>query len=237
LTTLDGRPVPNATVAVDTLDIWTPPSDNWRGSPIHRFETRTDPAGRWNVPDKIGLRVGIPAPDAMPLQLDEYTFTAPDGSTLRRRPSQESWRPKDEPAAALRTDWNAAPPASASILPAFGVTGGAAQTVSAHVGALILVGRPAFALGLRVAAEAGVRGAGGSAALVVPYRASMPCFGLELGARTLRPWSNGESREWIAPEVALDLLCNVRFTLTIPEGASAAFAGQGAAFGIGWGFF
>jgi hypothetical protein len=237
LTTLDGQPVASADVVVETLSIITPPGGAWPGRSVHRFETRTDREGRWRVPGGIALRFGIPAPDALPLQLDEYTFTAPDGQTLRRRPDLGAWRPEQgEVEAPLRTSWDAPPPTTVSILPAFGVMGGAAQTVSGHLGALLLVGRPTLGLGLRVAAEAGVAGAGASAALVVPYRASAPLLGLELGARCLRPWSSGGSRDWIAPELALDF-GNLRFTLTLPQGASAAFAGQRAAFGIGWGFF
>ena len=240
LMTPDGRPVASATVVVETLDIVTPPSGAWSGSPIRRFEIQTDREGSWKVPGGIALRFGIPAPDALPLQLDEYTFTAPDGRTLRRRPDHDAWRPPDEvqkTEAALRTSWDSASPVSFSILPAFGVMGGAAQTVSGHLGGLLLVGRAAFGLGVRAAAEAGVAGAGASAALVVPYRASEPVFGLELGARYLRPWSNGGSRNWIAPEIALDL-SNLRFTLTLLDlGAGAALEDRRPAFGIGWGFF
>ncbi|HEX3903891.1 MAG TPA: hypothetical protein VH853_13710 [Polyangia bacterium] len=240
LTTPDGRPVASATVIVETLDIMTPPSGGLPGTPIHRLETRTDREGRWEVRGRIALRIGLPLPDALPLQLDEYTFTAPDGRTLRRRPGLDTWRspgevPKVEPA--LRADWDARPPVSVSILPAFGVMGGAAQTVSGHLGGLLLVGRAAFGLGLRAAAEAGAAGAGASAALVIPYRASAPLFGLELGARYLRPWSNGGSPDWIAPEIALDV-SNLRFTLTLLDlGAGASLGDRRPAFGIGWGFF
>jgi hypothetical protein len=171
------------------------------------------------------------------LQLDEYTFTARDGRTLRRRPRLDSWRPEGEAGATLRSDWDAPPPTSVSILPAFGVVGGAAQTVSGHLGVLFLVFRDAFGAGLRVAAEAGVAGAGASAAFVVPYRASSPVLSLEVGARYLRPWAGGASRDWIAPEIALDL-SNFRFTLTLLDlGTGASLGGQRRAFGIGWGFF
>jgi len=103
---------------------------------------------------------------------------------------------------------------------------------------LLLVGRATLGLGLRVAIEAGAAAAGASAALVIPYRASAPLLGLELGARYLRPWSSGGSRDWIAPEIALDL-SNIRLTLTLLGlGASASSLGdRRPAFGIGWGFF
>ena len=241
LSTPDGRPVANATVVVESLSIVVPPSSGWQGTPVHRFETRTDGEGRWRVPGGIALRFGIPIPDAMPMQLDEYTFTAPDGRTLRRRPEHDVWRPEDEAAgkteATLRSHWDAPPPTSVSLLPAVGAAGGAAQTVSGHLGVLFLVFRDAFGAGLRVAAEAGVTGAGASAALVVPYRASAPFFALELGARYLRPWSGGASRDWIAPEIALDL-SKLRFTFTLLDLGTGGQHGEGdRALGIGWGFF
>ena len=237
LSTPDGQPVANATVVVESLRIRTPPSGDWAGTPVHRFETRTDREGRWRVSGDIALRLGIPVPDAMPLLLDEYTFTAPDGTTLRRRPDLDRWRPEGEREATLRSDWDAPPPTSVSILPAFGVAGGAAQTVSAHLGALFLVFRGAVGEGLRIAAEAGVTGAGASAAFVTPYRADGPGLSLEVGARYLRPWSGGASRDWIAPEIALDL-GNLRFTFTLLDlGTGASLGQRERALGIGWGFF
>jgi hypothetical protein len=164
LSTPDGRPVANATLVVESLDIQIPPSGNWAGTPVYRFETRTDGEGRWRVPGGIALRFGIPIPDAMPLQLDEYTFTAPDGRTLCRRPDHDLWRPNGKEETALRSDWNAPPPTNLSILPAAGVAGGAAQKVSGHLGVLFVVFRDAFGAGLRIVAEAGVGGAGASAA-------------------------------------------------------------------------
>lgn len=175
----DGQPVANATVVVDSLRIQTPPGGDWPGTPVHRFETRTDSEGRWQVPGGIALRFGIPIPDAMPLQLDEYTFTASDGRTLRRRPDLDFWKPEGDAEATLRSEWDAAPPTSVSIMPAFGVVGGAAQTVSGHLGALFLLSRDWFGAGVRIATEAGVAGAGASVALVVPYRASSPVLSLE----------------------------------------------------------
>jgi len=236
LTTPDGQPVARADVIVETVSIMTPPGGAWPGRSVHRFETRTDREGRWRVPGGIALCFGLPLPDAMPLQLDEYTFIAPDERILRRRPDLEAWRPEGDVEPTLRTDWDARPPMSVSILPTFGVMGGAAQTVSGHLGGLLLVGRAAFGLGLRIAAEAGVAGPGASAALVVPYRASEPVFGLELGARYLRPWSNGGSRGWIAPEIALDL-SNLRFTLTSLDLGAGDSSSRRPALGIGWGFF
>ena len=122
-------------------------------------------------------------------------------------------------------------------MPVFGVTGGAAQKVSAHLGLLFLVYRDTFGAGVRIATEVGAEGAGASAALVIPYRASSPMFSLELGARYLRSWSGGASRDWIAPEIALDV-SNLRFTLTLLGLRTGASANdQRPAFGIGWGFF
>ena len=190
LTALDGRPVANATVVVETISVPAPLAERWPGPPLHRIETRTDSEGRWEVSGGIDLRFGIPP--GLPLQLDEYTFIAPDGSTLHRRPHLETWRPRDGTNATLRTDWDGIPPVSVSVLPACGVMGGGAQKVSVHLGALLLVGRRRFGLGLRVAAEAGVTGAAGSVALVVPFSVADPVMGLELGARYLQPWSNGQ---------------------------------------------
>jgi hypothetical protein len=237
LSAADGQPVANATVVVESLSIDTPPGRNWPGTPVHRFETRTDGQGHWRVPGGVALRFGIPIPDAMPLQLDEYTFTAPDGRILRKRPGLDAWKPEGGTDATLRSDWDAPPPMSVSILPAVGIVGGAAQKISGHLGVLFLVFRDAGGGGLRIAAEAGVTGAGGSAALVVPYPASAPLLSLELGARYLRPWSGGASRDWIAPEIAFDL-SNLRFTLTLLDlGTGAARGEQQLAFGVGWGFF
>jgi hypothetical protein len=239
LTEIDGRPVANATVVVETLDVATPPSGDWPGTPIHRFETRTDGEGRWRVPGGLALRFGIPVPDAMPLQDDQYTFTAPDGRTLRVRPDLHGQRPRGEVAPTLHSDWDGPLPTSATLLPAFGVMGGAAQTVSGHLGVLLLVFRGELGVGVRAAAEAGATGAGASLAIVTPYRASAPWFGLEVGARYLRPWSDGASRAWIAPELGLDLLANVRLTLTLLAlgNHAASAAGRSPALGIGWGFF
>jgi hypothetical protein len=239
LTGVDGQPVANASVVVETLDVMTPPSGDWPGTPIHKFETRTDGQGRWRVPGGLALRSGIPAPDALPLQDDAYTFTAPDGRTLHVRPNLPRVRPPGEGPPTLQSDWDGPAPTSGSILPVFGITGGAAQTVSGHVGVLLLVFRDLLGGGLRVAAEAGAKGAGASAAVVVPYRGSVPLFGLELGARGLRPWSNGASRAWIAPEIGVDLLANIRLTLTLLNlGTSGAVAaGRSPALGVGWGFF
>lgn len=239
LTGLDDRPVANATVVAETLDVMTPPSGDWPGTPIHRVETRTDADGRWRVPGGIALRFGIPAPDALPLQDDEYRFTAPDGRTLRVRPDLPRPWPGQVGTPALRSTWDDPAAITASLLPVFGLAGGETQTVSAHLGALLLVFRERFGAGVRLAAEAGANGAGASTALVIPYRASSPLFGLELGARYLHPWSGGATRAWVAPQLGLDLLANIRITLTLlsvgTSGASAA--GRSPSLGVGWGFF
>lgn len=236
LSAADGAPVPNATVVVDTLDVITPPSD-WSGTLRHRFQTQTDAQGRWRVPGRITLRFGIPVPDAMPSQADEYTFTAPDGRTLHRRPGLDPRKSSDDSGETLRAEWDAPPPTSLSVLPAFGVTVNRAQTVAGHLGALILVHRGAAGAGLRLAAEAGRGGAGGAAAILLSPRAGSPVLALEVGARYLRPWSNGASRSWLAPEVGLDL-SSLRFTTTILSwGTGGSSRARGVAWGIGWGFF
>ncbi len=238
LTMPDGQPVAHATVVVETLSIMQPPGSAWPGTPIHRFETETDGQGRWRVPGEIALGFGIPVPHLMPLQLDEYTFTAADGRTLRRRPGLASWRPQGEAEAepTLRSNWDAPPPTSVVILPVFGVMGGEGQTISGHMGALLLIFRNRFGVGLRVAAEAGKAGAGASAAVVVPFRGGDPVVGLELGARYVRPWSNDEGRDWVAPEIAFDLM-NLRFGLTLLDLGTGAAKGESPALGVGWGFF
>ena len=238
LTGLDDRPVATATVVVETLDVMQPPGNDWPGTPIRRFETRTDGDGRWEVPGRIVLRFGIPVPHLIPLEDDEYTFTAPDGRTLRTRPNLHRGWPEREVTPTLRSTWDDPAPITASILPVFGVAGGETQTVSAHLGMLLLVFRDRLGGGVRLAAEAGAKGAGASAALVVPYRASEPLLGVELGARYLRPWSDGTSRAWVAPEIALDVT-NYRITLTLLNlgTAAAAAAGRSPSLGIGWGFF
>jgi hypothetical protein len=231
---LDGQPVPDARVVVESIEVTTPPGPELSGQPIRRVETRTDRDGRWGVRGDLTLRFGIPAPDAMPVQDDKYTFTTADGRTLQRRPRSDSWRPTDETAANLRTTWDESSPLGVSLLPVFGIAGGAAQTISGHLGGMLLTGGRRLRVGVRAAAEAGVLGAGASGTLVIAVGVA-PLLDLELGARYLRPWSNGAARDWIAPEIALDL-SNLRLTLTLLDlGTSAARAGS-AAVGIGWGF-
>ena len=90
---------------------------------------------------------------------------------------------------------------------------------------------------MRAAAEAGAEGAGASGTLVLPLRGDKPVLSLELGARTLRPWSGDPSRAWIAPEIAFDFT-NLRFTITLLTlGTGTSSGRQAAALGIGWGFF
>jgi hypothetical protein len=229
LTTVDGQPVADASVVVETLSIWSDPRRRLRGEPYNRVKTRTDSDGRWLVRGATVLRFGVPAADGLPAWLDEYTFSAPDGRTLGCR-TPDIYPRRHEPETPLRVEWDPWPPWSVTVLPVFGVTAGAAQTVAAHAGGMVMAGRRAVGVGLRAAAEVGATGAGASAALVVASGALQPMLALEIGARYLRPWAHIGTGAWLAPEVALDFF-NLRFSV------GASTEPRRASFGIGWGFF
>jgi hypothetical protein len=112
------------------------------------------------------------------------------------------------------------------------------RCLSGHVGGALLIGRNRTTVGPRAEVELGIRGLGGAAGLVViPLRATIPLFGIELNARYLRPWSvNADRREKSGPELGLDFL-SLRFTVTaLGKKIAAPMSERQFVFGFGFGY-
>ena len=231
----DGSPIRNAEVEVNT----------WRYAGWTRIEvadtvrTTTDDNGRFAVGGAARLHFVIFLPDGMPGYTDEYTFQAEGRPKLvfgRGRSREAS--SAEQKATEMRVKFDDRVPIATYAVPVLGVTAGAGQGVSAHLGGALLIGRDHATAGPRSDVEIGIRGIGGSVGIaVVPVRATIPLFGLELNARYLRPWSiDPDHRAESGPEVGLDLL-SLRFTASALSGRIGAALGERRfVFGFGFGY-
>jgi hypothetical protein len=231
----DDRPVGNAEVEVNS----------WRYAGWRRIEvadsvrTTTDDSGRFAIGGSTRLHFVIFLPDGMPGYGDEYTFQVEGRPKLvfgagRRRESSSP----EQKAMEMRVEFDDRIPITTYGVPVFGVTTGAGQGASAHLGGALLIGRDHATVGPRSDVEIGIRGIGGSVGIVVvPTRVTIPLFGLELNARYLRPWSvDADHRAESGPEVGLDFL-SLRFTASALSGKIGAPLGERRfVFGFGFGY-
>ncbi|HXU06290.1 MAG TPA: hypothetical protein VN903_35285 [Polyangia bacterium] len=234
LTTADGASVANADVIVDS---WTIGITGARLAREHTYRTKTDDDGRWAVPTRAVVRVGILAPDGLPVVADEFTFHAAGQTDLHGLFPERFERHTEPETSTMRADGSGRAPFGGTPMLVSGGMVGAGQKVSAHAGGMVVVSRGGFGAGGRVAAEIGVNGAGGGAGIVlVPVGGSFPNLAVELNARYLRSWRSGALAE-SGPEVGFDLI-GYRFTLaSLAPAIDAPPSGRRVVVGFGFGYF
>jgi hypothetical protein len=234
LTTADGAPIAGADVIVES---WTTGMRGQHLARKHTYATTTDADGRWVVPARPSICVGILAADGLPTHEDEYTFRAAGQRDLHTRLPWPGVEADATDRSTMRADASGPPPFGAVTMLVAGGTLGAGQKVAAHLGGMVVASRGGFGAGARAAAETGVNGAGAAAGVVVvPIGATFPNLAFELSARVVRPWRAASAVE-SGPEIGFDLL-GYRLTLAwLGPSVGAPVGARRVVVGFGFGYF
>lgn len=233
LRSADGAAIAGAEVRVESGDLWEMRRRAGRRV-LETYVTQTDDQGRWRAPAHYRLALFLPVPEG-PAYSTDYTFRAPDGTTLEAPGAPGSTTQAEGPLRAVLER----PGPEFVILPALGLAGGGGLSASAHGGVVLFLSSASFSVGTRAAVELGVTGSAAAAGVVFsPFTAVRPILAVELNARWLAPWSRAFGGTWKrGGELAIDLLLWRVAWSVLAEDLGAPRAEWSSFVSLGWGYF